>query len=193
MERPLPLEISGAASRNDAYADVVSWVHRDADEGIRCGCAAHGSLRRSRWHHHRGDDALLLCGRAHELPRFITWYLRNVENLPMTANNGGGVVTPSVSNAPVAPQGLLDVVSCSCSAEREPGSENRCSCHSAGLSCTEYCYCEGEMRVAVPSISTHKRINCLKICRKTRERLTMMNDLRIDGLLVSTNCCYCWN
>ena len=48
MERPLPLEISGAASRNDAYADIVSWVHRDADEGIRCGCAAHGSLRRSR-------------------------------------------------------------------------------------------------------------------------------------------------
>ena len=48
MKRPLPLEISGAASRNDAYADVLSLVHRDADEGIRCGCAAHGSLRRSR-------------------------------------------------------------------------------------------------------------------------------------------------
>ena len=55
----------------------------------------------------------------------------------------GGVVTPSVSNAPVAPQGLLDVVSCSCSAERKSCSEKRCSCHSAGLSCTEYCYCEG--------------------------------------------------
>ena len=105
----------------------------------------------------------------------------------MTAKNGGGVVTPSVSNAPVAPQGLLDVVSCSCSAERKAGSENRCSCHSAGLSCTEYCYCEGEMRVAVPSISTQRRINWLKICRKTRERLTMMNDLCIDELLVSTN------
>ena len=32
MERPLPLEISGAASQNDAYAEVVSWVHRVADE-----------------------------------------------------------------------------------------------------------------------------------------------------------------
>ena len=40
------------------------------------------------------------------------------------------------------------------------------------------------MRVAVPSISTQRRINWLKICRKTRERLTMMNDLCIDELLV---------
>ena len=54
----------------------------------------------------------------------------------------GGVVTPSVSNAPVA-HGLLDIVSCSCSAERKAVSEKRCSSHSAGLSCTEYCYCEG--------------------------------------------------
>ena len=30
----LLLDIAGVASRNDAYADVVSWVHRDADEGI---------------------------------------------------------------------------------------------------------------------------------------------------------------
>ena len=79
--------------------------------------------------------------------RYITWYLRNVENLPTTAKNGGGVVTPSVSNAPVAPQGLLDVLSCSCSAEQKVCREKRCSCHSAGLSCTEYCCCEGEMRV----------------------------------------------
>ena len=57
----------------------------------------------------------------------------------------GGVVTPSVSNAPVA-YGLLDVVSCSCSAERKASSEKRCSSHSAGLSCTENCYCEGEMK-----------------------------------------------
>ena len=37
----------------------------------------------------------------------------------------------------------LDVVSCSCSAEWQACCEERCSCHSAGLSCTEYCYCEG--------------------------------------------------
>ena len=47
LEWPLPLYIFGAASRNDAYADVVSCVHRDDDEGIRCGCPAHCSLRRS--------------------------------------------------------------------------------------------------------------------------------------------------
>ena len=87
----------------------------------------------------------------------------------------GGVVTPFVSNAPVAPHGLLDVVSCICSAERKSCSEKRCSCYSAGLSCMEYCYCEGEMRAAVPSISAYRRINLLKICRETRERLMMMN------------------
>ena len=87
----------------------------------------------------------------------------------------GGVVTPSVSNAPVAPHGLLEVVSCICSAERKACSEKRCSCHSAGLSCTEYCYCEGEIRAAVPSISTQRRINWLTIYRKTSERLTMLN------------------
>ena len=59
----------------------------------------------------------------------------------------GGVVTPSVSNAPVAPH----VVRCSCSAERKACSEKRCSCHSAGLSCTEYCYCEGGDACCSPS------------------------------------------
>ena len=48
----------------------------------------------------------------------------------------GGVVTPSVPNAPVVPHGLLDVVSCRCSAERKACSEKRCSIHSAGLSTT---------------------------------------------------------
>ena len=84
----------------------------------------------------------------------------------------GGVVTPSVPNAPVA-HGLLDVVSCSCSAERKACSEKRCSGHSAGLSCTEYC--AGEMRDAVHPISTHRMIDWLTRCRKKRERLTMMN------------------
>ena len=40
-----------------------------------------------------------------------------------------------MSNAPVAPHGLLDVMSCSCSAERKACSEKRRNCHSAGLSC----------------------------------------------------------
>ena len=48
MERLLLLDIAGVAPRNDAYSDVVSWVHLDADEGIMCGYAAHCSLRGSR-------------------------------------------------------------------------------------------------------------------------------------------------
>ena len=51
--------------------------------------------------------------------------------------NEGGFVAPSVYNAPVKPHGLLDVVSCNCSAERKACSEKRCSCHRAGLSSTE--------------------------------------------------------
>ena len=35
------------------HGDAISWVHRDADEGIRYGCAARCSLRSGRWHHHR--------------------------------------------------------------------------------------------------------------------------------------------
>jgi hypothetical protein len=54
-----------------------------------------------------------------------------------------GAVTPSLSNAPIAPQQLLDVVSCSCRAEGKACSEKKCSCHSGRLTCTEYCYCEG--------------------------------------------------
>ena len=42
------------------------------------------------------------------------------------------------------------------------------------------------MRAADPSISTQRKINWLMIFRKTRERLTIMNDLRIDELHVST-------
>ena len=47
MGRLLLLDIAGVASRNDAYADAVSWVHREADVGIMCGYAAHCSLRGS--------------------------------------------------------------------------------------------------------------------------------------------------
>ena len=44
---------------------------------------------------------------------------------------------------PVAPQALLDVVSCSCTAEGNACSGTRCSCNNAGLSCTEYGTCDG--------------------------------------------------
>ena len=59
MERPLPHEISGVASQDD----VVSWVHRDADEGIRRGCAAHCSLR---------GELLALSHESHPMHRVPT-------------------------------------------------------------------------------------------------------------------------
>ncbi|MPC79409.1 hypothetical protein E2C01_073935 [Portunus trituberculatus] len=58
-------------------------------------------------------------------------------------NCEGSTVTPAVSTTPVAPQGLLDIVSCNCVAQGKAYSSSRCSCHSAGLSCTNYCKCEG--------------------------------------------------
>ena len=55
----------------------------------------------------------------------------------------GSIITPTVSTAPVAHQALLDVVSCSCTAEGKACSGTRCSCNNAGLSCTDYCKCDG--------------------------------------------------
>ena len=56
--------------------------------------------------------------------QMMLWKAAYQKHPPVDARNNrfvweGGVVTPYVSNAPVVPQGLLDVVSCSCSAERE--------------------------------------------------------------------------
>ena len=122
----------------------------------------------------------------HVLRAHLQMMLWKAADLPVDARdirrfgwdvNEGGVVTRYVSNAPVAPHGLQEVVSCRCSAKRKACSEKRGSCHSAGLSCMEYWYCEGEMRAALPSISTQRAINWLKICRKTRVMLTMMNYL----------------
>ena len=36
---------------------------------------------------HRGEDALLLCGWHMNYACYMTWYLRNVENLPTAAKN----------------------------------------------------------------------------------------------------------
>ena len=66
---------------------------------------------------------------------------RNIVNFGW--NIEGSAITPAVSTAPVAPQVLLDVVSCSCTAEYKACSGTRCNCNSAGLSRTDYCKCEG--------------------------------------------------
>ena len=64
---------------------------------------------------------------------------RNIGNFGWNVN--GSIITPSVSTAPVAPQALLDVISCSCSAPGKACSGTHYSCNSAGLSCTDYCSC----------------------------------------------------
>ena len=76
---------------------------------------------------------------------------RNIANFGW--NIEGSAITPAVSTAPVAPQVLLDVVSCSCTAEYKACSSTRCSCNSAGLSCTDYCKCEGGDICCSPFIS----------------------------------------
>ena len=57
-------------------------------------------------------------------------------------NIEGSAITTAVSTAPVAPQALLDAVSCSCTAGCKACSGTRCSCNSSGVSCTDKCKCE---------------------------------------------------
>ena len=45
----------------------------------------------------------------------------------------GSIFTPTVSTVSVAPQALLDVVRCSCTAEGKACSDTRCSCNNAAL------------------------------------------------------------
>ena len=65
----------------------------------------------------------------------------------------GSTITPTISTAPVAPKELLDVVSCSCTTEGKACSGTRCSCNKAGLSCTDYCKCEGGVTCCSPFTS----------------------------------------
>ena len=105
----------------------------------------------------------------------------------------GGVVTPYVSNAPVAPRGLLDFGSCICSVERNASSEKRCVYHRVGVSCTEYCYCEGGYACCSPfNMQTEEDRLAEEMQEDERERLPMMNYL-LEDELVSTSLCNCWN
>ena len=75
----------------------------------------------------------------------------------------GGVVKPTVSNAPVAPHGLLDVVSCSCSAERK--------------ACSSTATARGDARCSHFNKHTDEDELPEYMQEDERERLTMMNDL----------------
>ena len=83
-------------------------------------------------------------------------------------NIEGSAITPAVSTAPVAPLALLDVVSCTCTAEYKACSGTRCSCNSAGLSCTDYCKCEGGYICCSPFISKQMDIKDDEVGAKCR-------------------------
>ncbi len=53
-----------------------------------------------------------------------------------------GQVMPVLSKESIAPEQLMDVISCSCRAKGKACSL-KCSCAANGLSCTTYCVCEG--------------------------------------------------
>ena len=65
----------------------------------------------------------------------------DIEHFGWSVNES--TVTPASSTSLIVPQSLLDVVSCSCTAEVQACSTSRCSCNIASLSCTNYCKCEG--------------------------------------------------
>ena len=70
------------------------------------------------------------CGR----PRTNVIHKKKLEILPtLVGASKAPIITPAVSTTPVAPQALLDVVSCSYTAECKACIGTRCSCNSAGL------------------------------------------------------------
>ena len=87
--------------------------------------------------------------RAHH--QMLLWKAADKHDPPQETENivnfkwniKGSTVMPAISTTSVAPQALLDIVSCNCVAQGKACSSLRCSCHSAGLSCTNYCKCEG--------------------------------------------------
>ena len=48
---------------------------------------------------------------------------------------------PVIAQQSIAPQELLDIISCGCRSEGKACAQKNCKCHSNGLSCTEYCEC----------------------------------------------------
>jgi len=59
-------------------------------------------------------------------------------------SGAGCVPTPRIAREPAAPPALMDVITCQCKAVGKARSNHACSCHSAGLSCTPYCYYVGK-------------------------------------------------
>ncbi|KAK2175325.1 hypothetical protein NP493_722g02014 [Ridgeia piscesae] len=104
---------------------------------------------------------------------------RNIANFGWNIERSA--ITPAVSTAPVAPQALLDAVSCSCTARCKACSGTRCSCNSAGLSCTDYCKCERRDICCNPFISKQ-----LDIEEDKGIQVSMMNKSADGGTLIAS-------
>ena len=66
--------------------------------------------------------------------------------LPSPGDNGwkldGETWLPVMASSPPAPDAVIELVKCNCSASR--CSTNRCTCRKANLNCTDLCGCSGE-------------------------------------------------
>ena len=78
----------------------------------------------------RADQQMLLSKAADQ--RDPPEETRDIANFCWSID--GAIITPTVSTAPVAPQALLDVVSCSCTAEGKACSGTRCT-SDGGVGC----------------------------------------------------------
>ena len=102
------------------------------------------------------DDKLQLqVLRAHH--QMLLWKSADQRDPPEEArdiaNLVGSTIKPAISTGPVAPQALLDTVSCTCTTEGKACSGARCSCNKAGLSYTDYWKCEGGVTCCSPFTS----------------------------------------
>ena len=94
-------------------------------------------------------NLMLHCLRAHH--QVMLWKAASEQFPPVAAKDitkygwylKDGVPQPYVAQIPVAPPGLLDVVSCTCKSN-QPCKTNRCSCRKQCLPCTDYCNCTGD-------------------------------------------------
>ena len=98
---------------------------------------------------------MLHCFRTHL--QVMLWMAADEQSPPAAAKDitkygwylKDGVPQPYVAQIPVAPPGLLDVVSCACKSN-QPCKTNQCSCKKQSLPCTDYCNCTGNVNCRNP-------------------------------------------
>ena len=93
-----------------------------------------------------------------------------------------GVPVPAVSQDPIAPEPLLDIVQCNCKSEGKLCEGKLCSCHRVGMSCTQYCSCEEAVVCRNPH--TVQNAEPMEVCEKVcveseveREDFIMESDI----------------